>query len=95
VGYPNGGRDILKRFDHLKLLDKIGSVLKNGILKLKLMKPYELKQSLLDRMEIEGLIERIKKLEIELSIKDLQIKALKEDLDYSKQLTLIARINNI
>jgi len=33
VGYPNGGRDILKRFDHLKLLDKIGSVLKNGILK--------------------------------------------------------------
>ena len=95
MGYPNGGRDILKRFDHLKLLDKIGSVLKNGILKLKLMKPYELKQSLLDRMEIEGLIERIKKLEIELSIKDLQIKALKEDLDYSKQLTLIARINNI
>ena len=34
MGYPNGGRDILKRFDHLKLLDKIGSVLKNGILKL-------------------------------------------------------------
>ena len=59
------------------------------------MKPYELKQSLLDRMEIEGLIERIKKLEIEVSIKDLQIKALKEDLDYSKQLILIAKINNI
>jgi len=59
------------------------------------MKPYELKQSLLDRMEIEGLIERIKKLEIELSIKDLQIKTLKEDLDYSKQLTLINKINNI
>ena len=59
------------------------------------MKPYELKQSLLDRMEIEGLIERIKKLEIEISIKDLQIKVLKEDLDYSKQLTLIAKINNI
>jgi predicted RNase H-like nuclease (RuvC/YqgF family) len=59
------------------------------------MKAYELKQSLLDRMEIEGLIERIKKLEIEVSIKDLQIKALKEDLDYSKQLTLIAKINNI
>ena len=59
------------------------------------MKPYELKQSLLDRIEIEGLIERIKKLEIELSIKDLQIKTLKEDLDYSKQLTLIAKINNI
>ena len=59
------------------------------------MKPYELKQSLLDRIEIEGLIERIKKLEIEVSIKDLQIKALKEDLDYSKQLTLIAKINNL
>lgn len=65
------------------------------ILKTKTMKPYELKQSLLDRMEIEGLIERIKKLEIELSIKDLQIKTLKEDLDYSKQLTLINKINNI
>lgn len=59
------------------------------------MKPYELKQSLLDRMEIEGLIERIKKLEIALSIKDLQIKALKEDLEYSKQLALIYKINNI
>jgi hypothetical protein len=59
------------------------------------MKPYELKQSLLDRIEIEGLLERIKKLEIEVSIKDLQIKVLKEDLDYSKQLTLIAKINNI
>ncbi len=29
------------------------------------MKPYELKQSLLDRMEIETLTEKIKKLEIE------------------------------
>ena len=59
------------------------------------MKPYELKQSLLDRMEIEGLIERIKKLEIELSIKDLQIASLKEDLEYSKQLALIYKINKI
>lgn len=59
------------------------------------MKPYELKQSLLDRMEIEGLIERIKKLEIELSIKDLQIKALKEDLEYSKELALIYKTNNL
>ena len=59
------------------------------------MKPYELKQSLLDRMEIEGLIERIKKLEIELSIKNLQITSLKEDLEYSKQLALIYKINNI
>ena len=30
------------------------------------MTQYELKQSLLDKMEIEGLIERIKKLEKEL-----------------------------
>lgn len=59
------------------------------------MKPYELKQSLLDKMEIEGLIERIKKLEIELSIKDLQIKALKEDLEYSKELALIYKTNNL
>ena len=59
------------------------------------MKPYELKQSLLDRMEIEGLIERIKKLEIELSIKELQIISLKEDLEYSKQLALIYKINKI
>ena len=51
------------------------------------MKPYELKQSLLDRMEIETLLERIKKQEIEISIKDLQIKALKEYLEYEKQLT--------
>ena len=66
-----------------------------GYFNIQTMKPYELKQSLLDRIEIEGLIERIKKLEIEVSIKDLQIKVLKEDLDYSKQLTLIAKINNI
>jgi len=59
------------------------------------MKPYELKQSLLDRMEIETLLERIKKQEIEISIKDLQIKSLKEYLEYEKQLTLIAKINKI
>ena len=59
------------------------------------MKPYELKQSLLDRMEIETLLERIKKQEIEISIKDLQIKALQEYLEYQKELTLIAKINNI
>ena len=59
------------------------------------MKPYELKQSLLDRIEIEGLIERIKKLEIEIGIKELQIKILKEDLEYQKELTLINKINNI
>ena len=58
------------------------------------MKPYELKQSLLDRMEIETLLERIKKQEVEISIKDLQIKSLKEYLEYQKELTL-TKINNI
>jgi len=55
------------------------------------MKPYELKQSILDNLEIEVLIERIKKQEIEIAIRDLQIKALKEYLEYEKQLTLIAK----
>jgi len=59
------------------------------------MKPYELKQSILDNLEIEVLIERIKKQEIEIAIRDLQIKALKEYLEYEKQLKLIAKINNI
>lgn len=74
MGYPNGGRDILKT---------------------KTMKPYELKQSLLDRMEIETLLERIKKQEIQISIKDLQIKTLEEYLEYEKQLTTILKINKI
>lgn len=55
------------------------------------MKPYELKQSILDNLEIEVLIERIKKQEIEIAIRDLQIKALKEYLEYEKQLKLIAK----
>jgi len=59
------------------------------------MKPYELKQSILDNLEIEVLIERIKKQEIEIAIRDLQIKALKEYLEYEKQLTLINKINKI
>ena len=59
------------------------------------MKPYELKQSLLDRMEIETLLERIKKQEIEISIRDLQIKVLEEYLEYEKQLTTILKINKI
>lgn len=59
------------------------------------MKPYELKQSILDRIEIETLLERIKKQEIEISIRDLQIKTLKEYLEYEKQLTTILKINKI
>lgn len=40
-------------------------------------KYYELKQTTLMELEIEGLIEKIKKLEIELGIKELEIKQLK------------------
>ncbi|CAB4122067.1 hypothetical protein UFOVP19_48 [uncultured Caudovirales phage] len=47
------------------------------------MNNYELKQSLLDKLEIEGLIEKIAKLEKELAIKELQIKILKKDLEYA------------
>jgi hypothetical protein len=43
------------------------------------MTQYELKQSLLDKMEIEGLIERIKKLEKELALKEVEIKGLKKE----------------
>jgi hypothetical protein len=45
------------------------------------MNNYELKQSILDKMEIEGLIQRIKKLENELAEKELAIKMLKKDLE--------------
>jgi predicted RNase H-like nuclease (RuvC/YqgF family) len=45
------------------------------------MTNYELKQGLLDRLEIEGLIQRIEKLEHELAEKELMIKMLKKDLD--------------
>jgi len=38
---------------------------------------YELKQTTLMEMEIEGLIEKIKQLEINLAIKELEVKQLK------------------
>ncbi len=38
---------------------------------------YELKQTTLMELEIEGLIEKIKQLEISLGIKELEIKQLK------------------
>lgn len=41
---------------------------------------YELKQSLLDKMEIEGLIEKIQRLEKQLALKELEVKQLKEQL---------------
>jgi predicted RNase H-like nuclease (RuvC/YqgF family) len=48
------------------------------------MKPYELKQSLLDRMEIEALIVKIQRLEKELAEKELTIRILQKDLMYER-----------
>lgn len=48
------------------------------------MKPYELKQSLLDRMEIEALIVKIQRLEKELAEKELTIRVLQKDLIYER-----------
>ena len=43
------------------------------------MNPYELKQSLLDRMEIEALIVKIQRLEKELAEKELTIRILQKN----------------
>lgn len=40
------------------------------------MTNYELKQGLLDKLEIEGLIQRIQKLEHELAEKELELKKM-------------------
>jgi hypothetical protein len=55
------------------------------------MKPYELKQGILDKMENELLIEKIKKLENEIKISNIEIKELKENIAYSKELISIAK----
>lgn len=57
-------------------MGKGGDIFKNYI-----MNNYELKQSILDKMEIEGLIQKIKRLENELAEKELAIKMLKKDLE--------------
>ncbi len=44
------------------------------------MNNYELKQGILDKMEIEGLIERIAKLEKKLALKELEVKKLTREL---------------
>jgi predicted RNase H-like nuclease (RuvC/YqgF family) len=54
------------------------------------MKNYELKQGLLDKLEIEGLIQRIQKLEKQLAEKELQVKKLIKEFillqeDYYKE----------
>jgi hypothetical protein len=43
------------------------------------MTNYELKQGILDKMEIEGLIQRIEKLEHELAAKELELKKLTKE----------------
>ena len=44
------------------------------------MNNYELKQGILDKMEIEGLIERIAKLEKKLATKEVEVKKLTREL---------------
>ena len=44
------------------------------------MNNFELKQGILDKMEIEGLIERIAKLEKKLALKELEVKKLTREL---------------
>jgi uncharacterized protein YfeS len=50
------------------------------ILKTMTMTNYELKQGLLDKLEIEGLIERIQKLEKQLAEKELELKKMTREL---------------
>lgn len=54
------------------------------------MNNYELKQALLDKLEIEGLISRIEKLEKQLAEKELEVKKLTKEFillqeDYYKE----------
>ena len=44
------------------------------------MTNYELKQGILDRMEIEGLIQKIQRLEKQLAEKELEIKNMTREL---------------
>jgi hypothetical protein len=44
------------------------------ILKTTIMTNYELKQGILDKMEIEGLIQKIQRLEKQLAEKELELK---------------------
>jgi hypothetical protein len=44
------------------------------------MNNYELKQGILDRMEIEGLIQKIQRLEKQLAEKELELKNMTREL---------------
>jgi len=50
------------------------------IFKITIMTNYELKQALLDKLEIEGLISRIQKLEKQLAEKELELKKMTMEL---------------
>jgi uncharacterized protein YfeS len=50
------------------------------ILKTTIMTNYELKQGILDRMEIEGLIQKIQRLEKQLAEKELELKNMTREL---------------
>ncbi len=50
------------------------------IFKTMTMTNYELKQGLLDKLEIDGLIERIQKLEKQLAEKELELKKMTREL---------------
>lgn len=59
----------------VKFLDGVGG----DILKTTIMNNYELKQELLDKLEIEGLISRIEKLEKQLAQKELELKKITKE----------------
>jgi hypothetical protein len=50
------------------------------ILKTTIMTNYELKQGILDKMEIEGLIQKIQRLEKQLAEKELELKNMTREL---------------
>jgi len=49
------------------------------ILKTTIMTNYELKQGILDRMEIDGLIQKIQRLEKQLAEKELELKNMTKE----------------
>lgn len=59
----------------VKFLDGVGG----DILKTTIMNNCELKQALLDKLEIEGLISRIEKLEKQLAQKELELKKITKE----------------
>ena len=44
---------------------------------------YELKQSMLDKLEIEGLVDKIQRLEKQLALKELEVRQLEYKLNFN------------